>query len=111
MKTVHFFKDALRSIRAFPDSARRAIGYQLHLVQLGEQPVDFKPMPSIGPGVEEIRVWDDAGTFRVVYTARFAGAVYVLHAFQKKSQATSRHDIEVSRLRYKQLLQGLTNGT
>lgn len=68
-------------------------------------------MPSIGPGVEEIRVWDEEGTFRVVYTARFAGTVYVLHAFQKKSQATSRHDLEVARSRYKQLLQELTHGT
>jgi phage-related protein len=55
-------------------------------VQRGEQPNDFKSMPSIGKGVEEIRMWDDTGTYCVVYTARLADAVYVLHAFQKKTQ-------------------------
>ncbi len=55
----------------------------------GKQPDDFKPMPSIGKGVEEIRMRDETGAFRVVYTARLAEAVYVLHAFQKKTQATA----------------------
>lgn len=61
-------------------------------------------MPSIGKGVEEIRVWDDSGTYRVVYTARLADAVYVLHAFQKKTQATARKDIDTARERYAQLM-------
>lgn len=56
----------------------------------GEQPDDFKPMPSIGKGVEEIRVWDDSGIYRVIYTARLADAVYILHAFQKKTQTTAK---------------------
>jgi phage-related protein len=55
-------------------------------VQRGEQPDDFKPMPSIGKGVEEIRVRDDSGIYRAIYTARLADAVYVLHAFQKKNR-------------------------
>lgn len=63
-------------------------------------------MPSIGKGVEEIRVWDDAGTFRVIYTARMADAVYVLHAFQKKTQATSKRDIDTAKLRFAQLSRG-----
>lgn len=63
-------------------------------------------MPTIGIGVEEIRVWDDSGTFRVIYTARLADAVYVLHAFQKKTQGTSKHDIELAKTRYTQLLRG-----
>ncbi len=54
-------------------------------VQRGLQPDDFKPMPTIGKGVEEIRIRDDSGTYRVIYTARFADAVFVLHAFQKKT--------------------------
>jgi phage-related protein len=73
------------------------------LVQRGEQPNDFKPVPSIGKGVEEIRVRDDSGIYRVIYTARFANAVYVLHAFQKKTQATSKRDIEIARERFTQL--------
>ena len=111
MKTICFFRDTLRTIRAFPSPVRRAVGYQLRRVQSGEQPDDFKPMPSVGPGVEEIRIRDDAGAFRVLYTARIAGTVYVLHAFQKKSQATPHHDIEVARSRYKELIRELRNGT
>ena len=71
--------------------------------QCFRQPDDFKPMPSIGKGVEEIRVWDEAGTFRVIYTARLADAVYVLHAFQKKTPTTSQRDIETVKTRYAQL--------
>jgi phage-related protein len=69
-----------------PEDARHAAGDQLDKVQRGEQPDDFKPMLSIGKDVEEIRMWDDTGTYRVVYTARLADAVYVLHVFQKKTQ-------------------------
>jgi phage-related protein len=63
-------------------------------------------MPTIGKGVEEIRVWDDAGTFRVIYTARWADAVYVLHAFQKKTQATSKRDIDTAKARFAELMRG-----
>lgn len=61
-------------------------------------------MPSIGKGVEEIRVWDDSGTYRVIYTARLLGVVYVLHAFQKKTQATSKKDIDLAKTRYAELM-------
>ena len=63
-------------------------------------------MPSIGKGVEEIRIWDDSGTFRVIYTARLEDAVYVLHAFQKKTQTTSKRDIEIAKSRFAQLMRG-----
>jgi len=91
-------------LRAFPEDARQDAGYQLDKVQRGEQPDDFKPMLSVGKGVEEVRIWDDSGTFRVIYTARLADVVYVLHAFQKKSQATSRRDIELIKSRYAELM-------
>lgn len=74
-------------------------------LQRGEQPDDFKPMPSVGKGVEELRLWDEAGAFRVVYCARLPQAVVMLHAFQKKTQATARADIELARTRWQQLLQ------
>ena len=61
-------------------------------------------MPAIGKGVEEIRVWDDAGTFRVIYTARLVDAVYVLHAFQKKTQTTAKRDIDIAKTRFAQLM-------
>ena len=57
-------------------------------------------MPAVGPGVEEIRVRDSTGAYRVIYTARIADAVYVLHAFRKQSQATSKQDIELAAARY-----------
>ena len=99
-KPIEFLGDSLRSLREFPDDAKRDAGYQLDRVQHGLQPDDFKPMPAIGKGVEEIRVWDDAGTYRVIYTARLADAVYVLHAFQKKTQATSKRDIDLAKQRF-----------
>lgn len=95
-----------KSLRAFPSDARQDAGRQLDRVQRGKQPNDFKPMPAIGKGVEEIRVWDDAGTFRVIYTARLADAIYVLHAFQKKTQATLQRDIDIAKTRFAELLRG-----
>ena len=93
-------------LREFSEDARHDAGYQLEKVQRGEQPDDFKPMPSIGKGVEEIRMWDDTGTYRVVYTARLADAVYVLHAFQKKTRATATRDIELAKKRFTELMRG-----
>ncbi|MDZ7856063.1 type II toxin-antitoxin system RelE/ParE family toxin [Sphaerotilus sp.] len=104
MKVLRFLGDSLKCVREFPMGARQDAGRQLDLVQRGSQPNDCKPMPSIGRGVEEIRVWDDHGTFRVIYTARLADAVYVLHAFQKKTQATSKRDIDTAKARYHQLM-------
>ena len=103
MKSIRFLGDSLKRLREFPEGARQDAGYQLDKVQLGEQPDDFKPMPSIGQGVEEIRIWDEAGTFRVIYTARINDTVVVLHAFQKKTQATSKRDIDLARARWLQL--------
>ena len=106
MKLLRFLGDSLKSLREFPEDARHDAGYQLDRVQRGEQPDDFKPMPSIGKGVEELRVWDDSGTYRVIYTARLADAVYVLHAFQKKTQTTAKRDVELARKRYTDLIRG-----
>jgi phage-related protein len=108
MKPIRFIGDALRALKSFPDEARQDAGYQLDKVQRGVQPDDFKPMPSIGQGVEEIRVRDASGIYRVIYTARRADAVYVLHAFQKKTQTTSKQHIELARQRFNDLMQGRT---
>ena len=103
MKPVRFLGDSLKRLREFPDDARHDAGYQLDKVQRGEQPDDFKPMPAVGKGVEEIRIRDDSGTYRRVYTARLAEIVVVLHAFQKKTQATPKREIELARERWVQL--------
>lgn len=108
MKPIVFLGDSLKRLREFPDEARHDAGYQLDKVQRGQRPDDCKPMPSIGKGVEEIRIWDDAGTYRVIYTAKLRDAVYVLHAFQKKTQATSRRDMDVARQRLAQVIKERT---
>ena len=66
MKPIEFLGNSLNSLRDFPSDALQDAGRQLDNVQQGQLPDDFKPMPSIGKGVEEIRIWDDAGTFRVI---------------------------------------------
>ena len=83
---------------------REDCGYQLHKVQIGEQPDDFKPMVTVGKGVQEIRVKDQNGIYRVLFTAKFEEAVYVLHAFQKKTEETSQKDIDLSKARFKEVV-------
>jgi len=107
MKALAFLGNSLQRLREFPEDARHDAGFQLEKVQRGETPDDFKPMPSVGAGVQEIRVWDESGTYRVVYTAHLESRVYVLHAFQKKTQATAKRDIEIARTRYRELMRGL----
>lgn len=102
-KQLRFLGDSLKCLRDFPEDARQDAGYQLDKVQRGEQPDDFKPMPTIGKGVEEIRVRDDSGAYRVIYAARFADAVYVLHSFSKKTQATAKRDIDLAKARYSEV--------
>ena len=101
MRPIHFLGTARRDLGAFPDSARRQAGYELFMVQVGRQPADFKPLPSVGAGAYEIRIRAAAGAFRVVYVAKFEEAVYVLHAFQKKTRKTSQTDIKLAAQRYR----------
>ena len=104
VKPAEFLGDALEALRAFPDYARQEAGFQLDKVQRGEEPDDWKPMPTVGASVKEIRVKDAAGAFRVIYLAKLADAVYVLHCFQKKTQQTRQEDIELARKRFKDLM-------
>lgn len=99
-KAVYFVGTARKDLASFPESARRRTGHELFMVQVGREPSDFKPMPSVGPGAYEIRVRDDAGAFRVIYVARIVDAVYVLHAFQKKTRKTAKADIDLAARRY-----------
>ena len=71
------------------------------MVQIGRDPDDWKPLPVVGSGAREIRVRDEAGAFRAIYVAKFEDAVYVLHAFQKKTQKISRTDLELAKERYR----------
>lgn len=106
-KTVEFRGSSLDDLRTFPVLARREAGHQLDQVQHGQEPDDWKPMPTIGPGVREIRIRDASGAFRILYVAKFADAVYVLHCFQKKTQKTSKPDLALAESRYRDLLKEL----
>ena len=91
-------------VKRFPEAAQDSLGFELYRVQCGLDPKDWKPMTSIGAGVKEIRVRDEAGIFRLVYLATRPEGVYVLHSFQKKTQRTGRSDLELAAKRFKSIL-------
>lgn len=106
-KPVEWIGRSRAELLSFPRQAVHEAGFNLGRVQAGKDPEDWKTMESIGPGACEIRVRSaDGGSVqhRVVYVARFPEAVYVLHAFEKKTQATSQHNLDVARARYAQML-------
>jgi phage-related protein len=102
IKPLKFVASSLDDLRNFPDEARRASGFELHAVQSGLEPTDWKPMQVVGSGVKEIRI-HILGEWRIIYVAKHHEAVYVLHAFQKKMRKTTRQDIDLARQRYKQI--------
>jgi len=103
MKQLFWVGSALQDLRAFPEDARRIAGHELHLVQQGLEPDDWKALVGIGPGVYELRI-RTVVEHRVFYVAKFAEGVYVLHAFQKKTQQTAQRDLELARERYREVL-------
>ncbi len=103
MKPLEFLGSSQDDIRAMPSAVRHALGLELMRVQFGGEPSDFKPMQSVGAGAFEIRVRDASGAFRVIYVAKFVDAVYVLHAFRKKTQKTRKEDIELAARRYRMI--------
>lgn len=104
MKGIEFRGDSLDRLREFSEEAKDATGYQLHLVQKGEKPEGWKPMKTVGAGVNEIRINVEDGMYRTIYIAKFKEAVYVLHAFQKKDQKTRKADIKLAKSRLKELM-------
>jgi phage-related protein len=103
MKPIQWLGSSRADLKAFPTDARRVAGFQLRLVQLGSDPNDWKPLRTVGPGVREIRVHTGL-EHRVVYVATFAEAVYVLHAFAKKTTKTTQRDVRIARDRFQALL-------
>lgn len=104
IKPLRRLADSRRRIRRFPRPARQRAGFELWEVQQGHDPSDWKPMPSVGEGVNEIRVHAD-GEHRVLYVAKFEEAVYVLHAFAKKTRRASKQDIAAAAARFRALVQ------
>jgi phage-related protein len=103
MKPLLWAGSVLEDLRAFPADARCMAGHQLHLVQQGIEPHDWKPMLALGPAVYELRI-HTAVEHRIFYVAKFSEGIYVLHAFQKKTRQTARRDIELARERYRTVL-------
>jgi phage-related protein len=100
-KEIWWVGSAYEDLLSFPDEARRQAGFQLGKVQAGVEPDNWKPFDGVGAGTREIRIRDESGAFRVLYVAKFGEAVYVLHCFQKKTQATSRKDKDIAETRYR----------
>jgi phage-related protein len=103
-KPINWVGGSREDVGAFPEEARRKAGLQLRAVQRGEAPVDFKSMSIVGKGVQEIRIRTEEA-HRIFYVARFDEAVYVLHAFQKKTQKATKQDIEIGQQRYQQMME------
>jgi phage-related protein len=101
-KSIIWLGNSRRDLRAFPALSRRLAGFQLRRVQQGLDPDDWKPMQTVGPGVREIRI-HIAGAHRVFYVATRPEAIYVLHAFEKKTQKTSTQDLRIGRDRFRAL--------
>lgn len=104
-KEIRWVGSAYDDLLDFPPAPRREAGFQLRKVQAGLDPTDWKPFEEVGAGTREIRIRDASGIYRVMYVARFEEAVYVLHCFQKKTQATSRQDKAIAEARYRAVAQ------
>ena len=104
MTPVYFVGTSREDLRDLPETVQETTGFQLFKVQQGNDPDDWKPMRTVGPGVRELRVRDESGAYRVFYVAKFQEAVYVLHVFEKRSQKTARADLELGKTRYADLL-------
>jgi phage-related protein len=104
-KDLEFIGDSLKRVQAFPAEVRRDAGYKLRKLQDGKELSDVKTLTDVAAGVQELRLWDESGTFRVVFVAKFAEAIYVLHAFQKKTQDTTTRDLDLVRKRYEEVRQ------
>jgi phage-related protein len=105
-KPVNWVGSSRFALRNFPEEARRQAGNELWLVQEGKMPTDFKPLPDIGPGAMEIRI-HKPHEHRLIYVARFP-AVYVLNAFEKKSQQMPQKEMSVARSNYAKMQQERT---
>jgi phage-related protein len=102
-KALGWLGSSLEDLRQFPADARRAAGHQLHRLQLGVEPEHWKPMPTVGAGAREIRI-QTGRAFRVLYVTKFGEAIYVLHAFEKRTQRTSQVDLDLAQKRLRDLI-------
>ena len=102
--------DSKEVIQSFPEAARQNLGFELWRLQQGERPSDYRPLPSIGAGVFELRDQDERAWYRVIYLSRIHGVIYILHCFEKKSREMPRKDFEKAQQRLKRVRARLTEG-
>lgn len=102
-KPLNWLGNSLDVVKNFAQEAKKEAGHQLGRVQQGHDPVDWKPMETVGSGVKEIRIRIEKA-YRVLYVAKFPEAVYVLHAFEKKTPKTSKIDLDLASTRYRQFV-------
>jgi len=103
-KQIRWVGSAYDDLLAFPKNARKEAGFQLGRVQAGLDPADWKPFDEVGVGTREIRIRESSGVYRVMYVAKFEEAIYILHCFKKKTQATSKQDKAIAAARYRAVL-------
>jgi len=103
MKKLIWLGSAYNDLFAFPKDAKREAGFNLDRVQHGLEPLDWKPMRSIGSGVKEVRI-HLKNEYRVMYVAKFKEAIYVLHAMSKKTKKTPKKEIEIAKKRYSEMI-------
>lgn len=106
MKELYWVGSSLDDLKQLPEDVVQIAGYQLHRVQSGLEPNDWKPMKNIGQGVREIRIRESTNVCRIIYLVRTDDGVYVLHAFQKKTRKTAQKHINLARRRYNEVMRG-----
>lgn len=106
--------DSKEVISSFPDQAKQNLGFQLRLLQQGQQPTDYRAMRTVGPGVFELRDQDERAWYRVIYLSKIQNVVHVLHCFEKRSRETPAKEINTARQRLKavraRMIQGKKHG-
>lgn len=108
MKVAVLHPKARDAIKEFPEEVRRELGKAIFDLQKGEKlsmPLS-RSMSSVSSGVEELRVKDRSGAYRAFYYSRLADKVIVFHAFSKKTEKTSKHDLDLGKKRLKEVLNG-----
>jgi len=109
-KEIRWVGSSYQDILKFPVEPRKEAGFQLGKVQAGLEPDDWKSFNEVGAGTKEIRIRDATGIYRVMYVAKFELAIYVLHCFQKKTEATTKQDKNIAETRYRAVINEMMEG-
>jgi phage-related protein len=103
-KSIVFLGNSEKTMRSFSLDVQKDFALNFHMLERGLEPLDWKPMKSIGLGVREIRVKDRDGIYRAIYVLKVKDKIHILHVFQKKSQKTAKHDLDLAKARMKLII-------